>query len=109
MRLTIGETGWRKQLPLKLLMVIVTIAIIICAGPTWQREASPFGEDKASMLVVLDNSDSMLAKDLPPSRLERSKQKIRDLLMAYKGSNTGLVVYAGSAHVAMRSLKAAAR
>ncbi|NAZ72154.1 VWA domain-containing protein, partial [Vibrio toranzoniae] len=61
----------------------------------------PFGEDKASMLVVLDNSASMLAKDLPPSRLERSKQKIRDLLAARKGGNTGLVVYAGSAHVAM--------
>ena len=99
--MTIGETGWRKQLPLKLLVVIVTIAIIICSGPTWQREASPFGEDKASMLVVLDNSESMLAKDLPPSRLERSKQKIRDLLAARKGGNTGLVVYAGSAHVAM--------
>ncbi|UGA57517.1 VWA domain-containing protein [Vibrio sp. VB16] len=99
--LTIGETGWKKQLPLKLLMVIVTIAIIICSGPTWLREASPFGEDKASMLVVLDNSESMLEKDLPPSRLERSKQKIRDLLAARKGGNTGLVVYAGSAHVAM--------
>lgn len=66
--LTIGERGWRKQLPLKLLMVIVAIAILICAGPTWQREASPFGEDKASMLVVLDNSETMLLKDLPPSR-----------------------------------------
>ncbi len=99
--LTIGETGWRKQLPLKLLMVTVTIAIVICSGPTWQREVSPFGEDKASMLVVLDNSESMLTKDLPPSRLERGKQKIRDLLAARKGGNTGLVVYAGSAHVAM--------
>ncbi|WP_295902515.1 VWA domain-containing protein [uncultured Vibrio sp.] len=99
--LTIGETGWRKQLPLKLLMVIVTIAILICSGPTWQREASPFGEDKASMLVVLDNSESMLSNDLPPSRLDRSKQKIRDLLAARKGGSTGLVVFAGSAHIAM--------
>ncbi|MEZ8822986.1 VWA domain-containing protein [Vibrio amylolyticus] len=99
--LTIGEAGWRKQLPLKLLMVIVTIAIVICAGPSWQREASPFGEDKASMLVVLDNSESMLSKDLPPSRLERSKQKIRDLLALRAGGSTGLVVYSGSAHVAM--------
>ncbi|MDX1303252.1 vWA domain-containing protein [Photobacterium sp.] len=99
--LTIGEKGWRKQLPLKLLLVNVTLAIVICAGPTWQREASPFGEDKASMLVVLDNSDSMLQKDLPPSRLERSKQKVRDLLSAREGGRTGLVVYAGSAHVAM--------
>ena len=99
--LTIGEKGWRKQLPLKLLLVNVTLAIIICAGPTWQRKASPFGEDKASMLVVLDNSDSMLQKDLPPSRLERAKQKVRDLLAAREGGRTGLVVYAGSAHVAM--------
>ncbi|HHG3262938.1 TPA: VWA domain-containing protein [Vibrio parahaemolyticus] len=99
--LTIGERGWRKQLPLKLLMLIVLIAIVICAGPTWQRESSPFGEDKASLLVVLDNSDSMLQKDLPPSRLERSKQKVRDLLAARKGGKTGLVVFAGSAHVAM--------
>ncbi|MCK6262763.1 VWA domain-containing protein [Vibrio sp. ZSDE26] len=99
--LTIGETGWRKQLPLKLLMVIVTTAIVICAGPSWQREASPFGEDKASMLVVLDNSESMLSKDLPPNRLERAKQKIRDLLSLRKGGSTGLVVYSGSAHIAM--------
>ncbi len=99
--LTIGERGWRKQLPLKLLMVTVTMAIVICAGPTWQRQASPFGEDKAAMLVILDNSDSMLQKDVAPSRLERSKQKIRDLLALRKGGSTGLVVYAGSAHIAM--------
>ncbi|MEJ3674436.1 VWA domain-containing protein [Vibrio vulnificus] len=99
--LTIGEYGWRKQLPLKLLVVNVTLAIIICAGPTWQRQASPFGEDKATMLVILDNSNSMLQNDLPSSRLARSKQKIRDLLVARKGGSTGLVVFAGSAHVAM--------
>ncbi|MEJ3629272.1 VWA domain-containing protein [Vibrio vulnificus] len=99
--LTIGEHGWRKQLPLKLLVVNVTLAIIICAGPTWQRQASPFGEDKATMLVILDNSNSMLQNDLPSSRLARSKQKIRDLLVARKGGSTGLVVFAGSAHVAM--------
>ncbi|HFQ5129862.1 TPA: VWA domain-containing protein [Vibrio vulnificus] len=99
--LTIGEHGWRKQLPLKLLVVNVTLAIIICAGPTWQRQASPFGEDKATLLVILDNSDSMLQNDRPPSRLARSKQKIRDLLVARKGGSTGLVVFAGSAHVAM--------
>ncbi|HFQ4904525.1 TPA: VWA domain-containing protein [Vibrio vulnificus] len=99
--LMIGEHGWRKQLPLKLLVVNVTLAIIICAGPTWQRQASPFGEDKATLLVILDNSDSMLQNDLPPSRLVRSKQKIRDLLVARKGGSTGLVVFAGSAHVAM--------
>lgn len=99
--LTIGEKGWKKHLPLKLLSLSIAIGLIVCAGPTWQKEASPFGEDKASMVVVLDNSQSMLEKDLPPSRLERSKQKIRDLLDLRAGGKTGLVVYAGSAHTAM--------
>lgn len=84
--LTVGDQGWRKQLPLKVLALIMTLAIVVCAGPTWQRQASPFGEDKASMLVVLDNSESMLQTDLPPSRLERSKQKIRDLLALRDGA-----------------------
>ncbi len=99
--LILGERGWRKQLPLKLLAVTVTVAIVICAGPSWQRQASPFGEDKASLLVILDNSNSMLQKDLAPNRLERAKQKIRDLLTMREGGNTGLIVYAGSAHIAM--------
>lgn len=99
--LTIGERGWRKQLPLKLLMAIVSVAIVICAGPSWQREASPFGEDQATLLVVLDNSDSMLSTDLAPSRLERAKHKISDLMQERNGGRTGLIVYAGSAHIAM--------
>lgn len=99
--LTLGEHGWKKQLPLKVLALCISIGLLICAGPTWQREASPFGEDKAEMVVVLDNSESMLETDLPPSRLERAKQKIRDLLALRAGGKTGLVVYAGSAHTAM--------
>lgn len=99
--LTINQGGWRKQLPLKLLIVIVLLAIVVCAGPTWQRQSSPFGEDKAELLVVLDNSESMLQKDVAPSRLERAKQKVRDLLKLRTGGKTGLIVYAGSAHVAM--------
>ncbi|GEA52671.1 transporter [Vibrio inusitatus NBRC 102082] len=103
--LTIGDVGWRKQLPLKLLFVSMLLAIIVCAGPTWQRAPSPFGEDKASLLIALDNSPSMLNEDLPPSRLERSKQKVQDLLKLRGGGQTGLVVFSGTAHLAMPMTK----
>lgn len=103
--LTIGDMGWRKQLPLKLLFVSMIFAIIVCAGPTWQRAPSPFGEDKASLLIALDNSPSMLNEDLPPSRLERSKQKVQDLLALRGGGQTGLVVFSGTAHLAMPMTK----
>ncbi|GGK25582.1 vWA domain-containing protein [Aliivibrio fischeri] len=99
--LTVNDVGWKKQLPLKLLAVSMLVAIVVCAGPTWEREASPFGEDKAALLIVLDNSESMLQKDLAPNRLERSKQKIRDLIALRKGGKTGLVVFSGTSHLAM--------
>ncbi|MBY8285029.1 vWA domain-containing protein [Vibrio fluvialis] len=99
--LTVRQGGWSRQLPLKMLVVVVSIAVIICAGPTWQREASPFGEDSASLMVLLDSSESMLQKDVAPDRLTRGKQKISDLTQARHGGKTGLIVFAGSAHVAM--------
>ncbi|MBY8084888.1 VWA domain-containing protein [Vibrio fluvialis] len=99
--LTLRQGGWSRQLPLKMLVVVVSIAVIICAGPTWQREASPFGEDSASLMVLLDSSESMLQKDVAPDRLTRGKQKISDLTQARHGGKTGLIVFAGSAHVAM--------
>ncbi|EDL54512.1 transporter [Vibrio mediterranei AK1] len=99
--LVIGEQGWKSQLPLKLLSAILSLAIIVCAGPTWQRESSPFGEDQGELVIVLDTSQSMMQSDLPPSRLERAKYKIRDLLQARQGGKTSLIVFAGSAHTAM--------
>lgn len=99
--LTVGESGLKKQLPLILLATMTLLVIIICAGPTWKKEASPFGEDKTPLIIVLDSSETMLQKDLPPSRLERSKQKISDLLSMRDGGKNALITYAGSAHLAM--------
>lgn len=99
--LTIEDQGWRKQLPLKLLFIATSLAILVCAGPTWQRAPSPFGEDKASLVVMLDANTSMLEKDVAPDRLTRAKQKIRDLLAMRQGGRTSLIAYAGSAHLAM--------
>ncbi|WP_261836507.1 vWA domain-containing protein [Vibrio ishigakensis] len=99
--LTIEDQGWRKQLPLKVLVVVTSLAILVCAGPTWQRAPSPFGEDKASLVVMLDANSSMLEKDVAPDRLARAKQKIRDLLSLRQGGKTALIAYAGSSHLAM--------
>ncbi len=77
------------------------LAILICTGPTWSREPSPFGEDQGALLILLDNSDSMLEEDIAPNRLARAKQKINDLLATRGGGRSGLVVFAGSAHTAM--------
>lgn len=99
--LTVGETGWKRDLPLKVLGLLIGLAILSCAGPTWSREPSPFSEDQGALLILLDNSDSMLEEDIAPNRLTRAKQKVSDLLATRGGGRSGLVVFAGSAHTAM--------
>lgn len=99
--LAIGDAGWRKRLPIKFWSLGFCIAIVIAAGPTWQRQASPFGEDHAPLVILLDVSESMLQTDVQPSRLDRATQKISDLLAIRDGGKTALIVYSGSAHIAM--------
>ncbi|MDH5911484.1 VWA domain-containing protein [Vibrio splendidus] len=96
-----GEGRWTRNLPLKVLVITCISIIVLLAGPTWSKQASPFGEDKSDLVVVLDVSDSMLEKDVAPSRLRLAQYKIDDLITQRQGGQTALIVYSGSAHVAM--------
>jgi len=87
--------------PLYLIASAMVLGIVALSGPTWRRELPPFVEDKAPLMIALSVASSMNQTDVAPSRLERAKQKIRDLLIARAGARTGLVAYAGSAHLVM--------
>jgi len=87
--------------PVYLLALGWLLGAFTLAGPTWQKEATPFTEDQAALFIVLKVTPEMLAQDIQPSRLQRSAQKIDDLLALRPGTKTGLVAYAGSAHLVM--------
>jgi Ca-activated chloride channel homolog len=99
--LVVSPQGRWHIRPIWLVAAALALAILALAGPTWRREMPPFVEDKAPLMVVLDVSASMGQTDVAPSRLERAKQKIRDLLSARSGARTGLIAYAGTAHLVM--------
>ena len=84
--------------PVSVGMVLVLLGIVALAGPTWKQQPSPFSKDIAPLVIMLDASSTMQQNDVQPSRLERAKQKVQDLLALRPGGLTGLVVYAGSAH-----------
>ena len=87
--------------PVDLIALVLALGCLAAAGPAWQREPPPFAEDKAPLVIALDLSESMNAIDVPPTRLERAREKIRDLLARRAGARTGLIAYAGSAHLVM--------
>src|SRR5262245_9108547 len=94
------ERRWRIN-PLYLVASGLAVSIVALAGPTWRRELPPFVEDKAPLMIALSVAPSMKETDVAPSRLERAKQKVRDLLAARSGARTGLIAYSGTAHLVM--------
>ena len=99
--LVVGEQRTRRLRPASMLILIWIVTVIALTGPTWQREAAPFTDDDAGLVVLLKVTATMKATDIQPSRLQRAKHKLHDLLQQRKGTSTGLVVYSGSAHLVM--------
>lgn len=97
--LIIAPDQRRHMIPAWIISAIMTLAIVAGAGPTWRREAPPFVSDAASLIILVDLSATMDAIDISPSRLERAKLKIDDILRGRQGARTAVIAYAGTAHI----------
>ncbi|TBY08167.1 VWA domain-containing protein [Rhizobium laguerreae] len=100
-RLVVDAAGRSRLRPVWVLASLVVLAIIGAAGPTLRREAPPFVEDTAPLVIAVDLSQTMDAVDVAPSRLERAKLKISDVVAARNGARTAMIAYAGSAHLVL--------
>ncbi len=89
---------WLKNL---LLSGAVVLLIVAAANPRRGVRQTTTSQQSADVYIVLDVSQSMLARDALPSRLERAQIFARQLLRALAGERVGIVFFAGSAYVAM--------
>jgi len=71
--------------------------VIALAGPAWQRIEQPVFRSDQALVVALDLSRSMDARDVAPSRLIRARLKIQDLLEKRGSGQTALIVYSSNA------------
>ena len=79
--------------------LMLCTAVCALAGPTFERLPQPVASNRDATVIVLDLSMSMYARDVPPSRIARAHAAIAGLLRERREGLTGLVVYAGDAHV----------
>lgn len=82
----------------RLLMAGVVLGCAAIAGPAWEKLPQNVEQRNDALVIVMDLSLSMLAQDVQPSRVERARQKITDVLRLRDEGLTGLVAYAGDAH-----------
>ena len=93
------DTSARRPSLLPLVLLGWILAAIAASGPSWEKLPQPVHQRQDALVIVLDLSYSMKSGDLAPSRLARARQKILDLLAQRREGQTGLIAYAGDAHV----------
>ena len=79
--------------------IISLLMIIALSGPSFRQKSVPVIQTENAQVILLDLSLSMDATDIKPSRLQRARHKLTDLLSQTKEGSIALVVYAGDAFV----------
>lgn len=75
----------------------LALCIVALARPQWGVIEEQVFDQSREVIIAVDLSRSMLAQDVKPSRLDRSKLLIQSLLDSLKGERVGLVLFAGTA------------
>ncbi|MCH7548091.1 MAG: VWA domain-containing protein [Candidatus Krumholzibacteriota bacterium] len=92
--------SWRKNLLKGVLRVgALGCLMIALAGPRFGTVLEKIDREGIDIVIALDTSLSMLAEDVPPSRMERARHEIVDLIRGLEGDRVGIVVFAGKAFV----------
>jgi len=92
--------GWiRGLLKAWLLATAIGLVAVALARPQWDARTRTIERTGRDVVFVIDVSRSMLAEDLRPNRLERTKIWVRDALGEADGDRVGLVAFAGGSVV----------
>ncbi|MFZ1751993.1 MAG: VWA domain-containing protein, partial [Saprospiraceae bacterium] len=88
------------------LKIILFLASLIFLGlaavnPQWGLKKEKVKVEKSDIFFALDISASMNAQDISPSRLEKSKRFIEQLINERRGDQLGLILFAGGAYLQM--------
>lgn len=75
----------------------VAAIIFVIAGPQFGSKLETVKRQGVEIMVCLDVSNSMLAEDVSPNRLEKSKQMLSKLTDGFTDDKVGLIVFAGDA------------
>ena len=95
-RLMWEQTWQGRRSRTKLILLGLLFMTLALAQPRWGFEWEDLKQEGVDIIVAVDVSQSMLAADIKPSRLERAQHKISDLLALLEGDRIGIVAFAGT-------------
>ncbi|MDD6101333.1 MAG: VWA domain-containing protein [bacterium] len=87
----------RQHLKFGFLLAAIAMLIVVVAGPQFGSKLETVKRQGIEIMVCLDVSNSMLAEDVAPNRLEKAKQMLGKLTDGFTDDKVGLIVFAGDA------------
>jgi Ca-activated chloride channel family protein len=87
----------RRRIGAGLVLSAAVCSIIAMSGPQYGFQWQEIERQGIDIIIALDCSRSMLATDIAPTRLDRAKREIYDLLAMLQGDRVGLVAFSGTA------------
>lgn len=96
-RLSPSQSKFKSILKLSIVLLAIFLLVIALVNPRVGTKTEEIKREGVDVVFAIDVSKSMLAEDIAPNRLERSKQIVNQLLNKLGGDRVGIIGYAGSA------------
>ncbi len=87
----------RERLKFWLFFAAIAVTIFLIAGPQFGSKLETVKKKGVEIMICLDVSNSMMAEDIRPNRLEKAKQMLSRMTDGFKDDKVGLIVFAGDA------------
>jgi len=98
-KLSTSVSPWRRLAKVLLLLLAIAFLFVALARPQWGRKMEHIERKGLDLVLLQDISLSMLAEDIKPNRLTRSRHEISAFLESLSGDRVGLVAFSGEAQV----------
>jgi Ca-activated chloride channel family protein len=80
-----------------LIVLAISLSVFALSGPQWGEKLQDVSRQGVDIIIAMDVSRSMLVSDVKPTRLEKARREVADLMKVATGDRMGLVAFAGSA------------
>lgn len=98
-KLSTAHSPWRRLAKALILLLAIAFLFVALARPQWGHKMEHIERRGLDLVLLQDISLSMLAEDIKPNRLTRSRHEISSFLESLSGDRVGLVAFSGEAQV----------
>jgi Ca-activated chloride channel homolog len=93
------DSNLKRWTKFTLILLALTCLVFAAANPQVGTKMQEVKQTGIDVFILLDVSNSMMAEDIKPNRLEKAKYQISNLINKLRGDRIGLIIFAGQAYI----------